>query len=80
MHNCILYCSCFWVKARIDRQKFSTEGLVHDESSSSPTMSREVGGASALSHVARIESSEVLKAATEDLLRIFQMKVCVSVC
>lgn len=28
------------------------------------------------SHVARIESSEVLKAATTDLMKIFQLEVC----
>ena len=34
-----------------------------------------VGGASTFSHFASIESSEVLRAATEDLLKIFQLEV-----
>jgi len=41
----------------------------------------EMGVAQALSHVATTEGSEVLKAATEDLLRIFEMQVreCIDV-
>ncbi len=55
----------------MDRQKFSEEGgvVVTSESSSPPSH----GGS--LSHFARMDSSEVLKAATQDLLEIFQLKV-----
>ena len=58
---------CFSLQCRIDRQKFSTEGLVHDRPAQTP------GGA--VSNVGKVEGSDVLQAATEDLLRIFQMKV-----
>ena len=58
------------MQARIDRQKFSTEGLVHDRPAQTPAV---VGGA--VSNVGKLEGSDVLQAATEDLLKIFQMKV-----
>lgn len=60
-------------QARIDRQKFSNEGFIHDQLWHSPSS---VNGAKTTPPpVVGVEKNEILKAATEDLQRIFEMKV-----
>lgn len=60
----------------MDRQQFSSE-VFNDPSMAS----HQAGGSGSLkrniqfSHFATMESEEVLKAATEDLVKIFQLKV-----
>lgn len=68
--------NCMHTQARIDRQKFSTEGFVRTAPNAAGAAVRVAAGASN-THSSTLETGDVMKAATEDLLRIFQLKVLV---
>ncbi len=93
-----MYTVVLWSQARVDRQRFSSEGIYQSDGGGgvvlppsqdnhSPVSESGEGGhgSSSLrrglapnpkfSHFACVESAEVLKAATTDLVRIFQLQV-----
>ena len=58
----------------MDRQEFSTEGF-SDGGSGGRNLTGRKSIPLRFSHFASLESEEVLKAATEDLVKILQLKV-----
>ena len=71
------------MQARVNRQQFSSEGVTPFMSKppkkGATTFKFETPSSSSIplrfSHFASLNSSDVLQAATEDLVRIFQLKV-----